>query len=79
MESKMYQSVRESAPRAVTLAQFGGKAPSFGATSLLDKFMRLLDRSHQREALGQLERHQLDDIGITRAEARREARKRFWE
>jgi uncharacterized protein YjiS (DUF1127 family) len=75
----MYQSIRDSAPRAVTLAHFSGKAPSFGAISLLDKFMRLLDRSHQRVALGQLERHELDDIGITRAEARREAGKWFWE
>ena len=39
------------------------------------------ERRGQRRALAELTRlpHRLDDIGLTRAQALREARKRFWQ
>ncbi|HJQ58907.1 MAG TPA: DUF1127 domain-containing protein [Vineibacter sp.] len=37
-----------------------------------------IDRSRQRSALRELSDRQLDDIGVTRADARREAAKPFW-
>jgi uncharacterized protein YjiS (DUF1127 family) len=36
------------------------------------------ERVRQREALGQLDDHQLRDVGITRVEAARECDKPFW-
>ncbi len=39
---------------------------------------RMHDRWQQRQALLDLEDRLLDDIGITREEAEREARKPFW-
>jgi len=35
-------------------------------------------RSRQRQALGELDDHLLDDIGLTRAQAAREIAKPFW-
>jgi uncharacterized protein YjiS (DUF1127 family) len=35
-------------------------------------------RAHQRARLAEMEAHRLDDMGITPAEAKREARKPFW-
>jgi uncharacterized protein YjiS (DUF1127 family) len=35
-------------------------------------------RSRQRQALAALDSHLLDDIGVTRSAATREARKPFW-
>ena len=37
-----------------------------------------IERTRQRDALAALDDHSLRDIGITRAEAEREARKPFW-
>ena len=39
---------------------------------------RWIERSRQRKALAALDDHQLRDIGITRADAGREAEKPFW-
>jgi uncharacterized protein YjiS (DUF1127 family) len=39
---------------------------------------RWIDRARQRQALASLSDHELRDIGITRAEAAREAGKPFW-
>jgi uncharacterized protein YjiS (DUF1127 family) len=37
-----------------------------------------IDRARQRQALADLDDRMLNDIGITRSEARREAAKPFW-
>ena len=37
-----------------------------------------IERTRQRDALAALDDHSLRDIGITRVEAEREARKPFW-
>lgn len=37
-----------------------------------------IERAHQRRALASLDDHELRDIGITRADAAREAEKPFW-
>jgi uncharacterized protein YjiS (DUF1127 family) len=44
-------------------------------------FRASAERRGQRRALAELTRlpHRLDDIGLTRAQALREARKRFWQ
>jgi uncharacterized protein YjiS (DUF1127 family) len=39
---------------------------------------RLIKQQQQRRALLALDRHLLEDIGVTRAEALTEARKPFW-
>jgi uncharacterized protein YjiS (DUF1127 family) len=36
-------------------------------------------RSNERHVLGELEDHELADVGISRAQALREARKWFWQ
>jgi len=40
--------------------------------------MRCIDRSRQRASLVGLDERLLQDIGVTRAEANREAEKLFW-
>jgi uncharacterized protein YjiS (DUF1127 family) len=47
-----------------------------GVSSLL---ARWLDASRSRQTLDDLDEHMLRDIGITRDEAQREARKFFWQ
>jgi uncharacterized protein YjiS (DUF1127 family) len=39
---------------------------------------RLIDRQRQRRALLELDRHLLDDIGVSRRQALEEGRKPFW-
>lgn len=46
---------------------------------LLAKWRRADTRWRQRQALAALDDRLLDDIGLTRAQAEREAHKRFWE
>jgi uncharacterized protein YjiS (DUF1127 family) len=41
--------------------------------------LRWIERSRQRQVLAALERHRLDDIGVTPEAARREAEKAFWQ
>ncbi len=41
--------------------------------------LRWIERSRQRQALAVLERHLLEDIGVTPEDARREAEKPFWQ
>jgi uncharacterized protein YjiS (DUF1127 family) len=41
--------------------------------------LRWIERSRQRQALAALERHLLEDIGLTPEDARREAEKPFWQ
>jgi uncharacterized protein YjiS (DUF1127 family) len=52
-------------------------------TNILHRLLRLLahwmERSAQRTALRELERHRLDDIGIDPSERDCECRKRFFE
>jgi uncharacterized protein YjiS (DUF1127 family) len=67
-----------------------GSAPAVGfralpaqPRSLLRRCGRTLltwiEHSRQRHALAVLERHLLDDIGVTPEAARREAEKPFWQ
>jgi uncharacterized protein YjiS (DUF1127 family) len=46
--------------------------------TLLGAVSRWLEWAHSRRALDELDDHLLKDIGLTRAEARREAGKSFW-
>jgi uncharacterized protein YjiS (DUF1127 family) len=55
------------------LAQAGSLLRRCGRTLL-----RCIERSRQRRALAALEHHLLDDISVTRAQARSEAEKSFW-
>ena len=48
------------------------------ATHLVRTALAIWDRQRQRRALFDLDDHQLRDIGKTRAEALKEARKPFW-
>jgi uncharacterized protein YjiS (DUF1127 family) len=41
--------------------------------------LKWIEHSRQRQALAVLERHLLDDIGVTPDEARREAERPFWQ
>ena len=54
---------------------FGGSFPR----SVRAVIRRWVARSRERRELGELEDHVLADIGISRAEAWREARKWFWQ
>ncbi|ETX14745.1 hypothetical protein OCH239_20490 [Roseivivax halodurans JCM 10272] len=47
--------------------------------SLLSRFRAYTAMRRQRTALGDLDDHALRDIGLSRAEARREARRPFWD
>lgn len=44
-----------------------------------DTVLRWRDRARQRRHLSELNDHMLRDIGLTRAAARVEAQKRFWQ
>lgn len=46
---------------------------------LVARFRRYRQRHHTRQCLRDLNSHLLKDIGMTRFEAEREARKSFWE
>lgn len=46
--------------------------------SLLDRLLVWQERARQRAALASLEPHLLKDIGVSAADAEREARKPFW-
>jgi uncharacterized protein YjiS (DUF1127 family) len=55
-------------------------APSAGwIHSASDLLARWVDASRSRQTLEDLDEHMLRDIGITRDEAQREARKFFWQ
>ena len=43
------------------------------------RLLRWQELAHQRRALAALDDHMLKDIGLTRADARQEADRRFWD
>ncbi len=49
-----------------------------GLESILDRLLVWQERARQRAALASLEPHLLKDIGVSAADAEREARKPFW-
>jgi uncharacterized protein YjiS (DUF1127 family) len=49
------------------------------AFELSEACNRMLQRQRGRQALRELDDHQLEDIGLTRAQANRAARKWFWQ
>lgn len=49
------------------------------ARSASELLARWLDAARSRQTLDELDEHLLRDIGLTRDEARREARKFFWQ
>ncbi|MDH3579349.1 MAG: DUF1127 domain-containing protein [Hyphomicrobiales bacterium] len=66
-------------PAPVAIALAGGPSRILGAiVALVAAFDEALERGRQRRALARLEDHHLRDIGITRAQAKQEARKPFW-
>ena len=67
---------RSALPKIGVVRTLAVRVPSpFGWVQVLK---RMHDRWQQRQALADLEDRLLDDIGITREEAEREARKPFW-
>jgi len=48
------------------------------ATTWWETIMFWTERSRQRGVLGELDQHELDDMGITRDDAARETKKHFW-
>lgn len=48
-------------------------------TGFFDIMMSMYGRVLQRQALTHMDEHELSDIGVTRAEADREAKKLFWQ
>lgn len=62
-------------------ARYVGDAsfPVFSFAGLVRRFRRLSDRWRQRRDLLELTDDQLRDIGVTRAQARCEAARPFWE
>jgi uncharacterized protein YjiS (DUF1127 family) len=64
-------------------AQWPAYAADEPRTRWLDEvsnvLMRWLDASRSRQTLDELDDHLLRDIGLTRAEARRESAKFFWQ
>jgi uncharacterized protein YjiS (DUF1127 family) len=75
----MFQIMRQPVMLLSDVALFHGKVPKLEQPNAIGKLMQLIERAHQRKALAELDKDQLDDIGISREEARREARKRIWE
>ena len=59
----------------VTVREFDLGQVLMNAVKTLDQWQT---RADQRQRLSQLDRRALADIGITRAEAKAEARKPFW-
>jgi uncharacterized protein YjiS (DUF1127 family) len=78
-ETDMPRLMRQAQTIPSSVALFNGKAPRLEQPQVLRKLMQMMERAHQRKALSELEIHQLEDIGITQAELRREVGKRFWE
>jgi len=67
---------RSTTPKIGVVQLLAARVPSpFGWVQALE---RMRDRWQQRQALLDLEDRLLDDIGITREEAQRQARKPFW-
>jgi uncharacterized protein YjiS (DUF1127 family) len=64
----------------------GAAAKSLGAfakarrivVNMLEKLVIWQERAEQRQALSELNSHMLKDIGVSSADAYREARKPFW-
>lgn len=54
-----------------------GIAPGNGLRSAFRRFLRWYDRYLQRHALADLDERLLRDVGLTRADARREGRRLF--
>lgn len=52
--------------------------PSLILFDLVEKIVAWNARRRQRQALAELDQHLLDDVGLTREQARREAGKPFW-
>lgn len=49
------------------------------ALQFANTVVRWSDRSKQRKSLGRLADHHLEDIGLSRTQANKEANKRFWQ
>lgn len=71
------QSVRPSGD-AVLLHYNGSFPASELCRGLLDRIAAWFERSRQRRALAGLDERMLRDIGVSRADAIREAGKPFW-
>ena len=57
----------------------GSRPLTFGLEFATDLFLTWLDRYAQRRQLPRLDPRMLKDIGISRTDALREARKPFWQ
>ena len=55
-----------------------GRRIKWTVTGLTDMFVIWHDRMRQRAVLRDFDDHRLRDIGLTRAQALKEARKPFW-
>lgn len=74
-ESSVQTAVYGSPSSSASLQQYS--AFSLFAAAL-NALLGLIEQQRQRKALASLDEHQLCDIGISAAEARRAASKPFW-
>lgn len=70
-EAALETALETCAPRA--------KASGSGLRGLFTRFLRMRALAHQRRQLARLDPALLDDIGITRDQARREAGRPAWD
>ncbi|MDJ0942538.1 MAG: DUF1127 domain-containing protein [Kiloniellales bacterium] len=76
MTSVSFSTRRGASPRGI--APETGFASSGLLARIIEGLLLWQERAAQRRALAGLDDHLLKDMGITRAEADREARKPFW-
>lgn len=56
-----------------------GRSLSWWASQAVSLLLRWQELARQRRSLGQLSDHMLQDIGVSRADALREATRQFWD
>jgi uncharacterized protein YjiS (DUF1127 family) len=65
--------------RAVGIAARGTGQLRAGLARVVARLLDWHDLARQRQALAALDDHMLKDIGLSRADARQEADRRFWD
>lgn len=75
VEKKLHNHLEECLPRHQTRGKFNLYLVTKKASKVILYWM---ERSKQRKELAGLEDHMLEDIGLSRADVRREISKPFW-
>ena len=76
--SEIYATQPLGSGRAGTLLKAGGSILARLPGRLLDALLRWQERARQRHLLMAMDERMLKDIGLSRADATREASKPFW-